>query len=306
MSRIHEALKRAEEEKIAQVRVETAEPRPASVPEIEQPAARVHATETAVALAGNGFALETLTFEGLAGRCQQPAWNPDTKTMLFFRKDNHQYDAEIFRTLRSRLYRARDNGSLRKLLVTSTLPGEGKSFIAANLAQVIAQQHGRRALLVDADLRAPRLHAVLGAPQTPGLAEFLRGEADEATAIQKGPHNDLFCLPSGNLPANPVELISNGRLTRLLDRMASIFDWVIVDSPPMVPVSDASLLANLCDGVLLVVKAAATPFDLAQKARAEFGDTPVVGVVLNGVRRGSGYGAEYYSYYGYPSEEHKG
>jgi capsular exopolysaccharide synthesis family protein len=305
MSRIHEALKRAEEEKTAMGRVEAVAPRPASLPEIEPSSARVNATETAVSLASSGFALEALTFEGLAERCPQPEWNPDTKTMLFFRKDSHQYDAEIFRTLRSRLYRARDNGSLRKLLVTSTLPGEGKSFIAANLAQVIAQQHGRRALLVDADLRAPRLHTVLGAPQTPGLAEFLRGDADETTAIQKGPHNDLFCLPSGNLPENPVELISNGRLSRLLDRMASIFDWVIVDSPPMVPVSDASLLANLCDGVLLVVKAAATPFDLAQKARAEFGDTPVVGVVLNGVRRGSGYGAEYYSYYGYPSEKHK-
>ena len=305
MSRIHEALKRAEEEKSAQERVETAEQPTAREPELGQ-AETASATETAVALAGNGFARNALTFEGLASRCPQPAWKPDTKTMLFFRKENHQYDAEIFRTLRSRLYRIRDNGTLRTLLVTSALPGEGKSFIAANLAQVIAQQHGRRALLVDADLRAPRLHAVLGAPQTPGLTEYLRGEADEAAAIQKSPYNGLFCLPSGALPANPVELISNGRLNHLLDRMAAIFDWVIVDSPPMIPVSDASLLANLCDGVLLVVKAAATPFDLAQKVRAELGNTPVVGVVLNGVRRGSSYGAEYYSYYGYTSEKHKG
>lgn len=303
MSRIHEALKRAEQERAE---------REKSAPPVQKPPAELTLppmTEPepfVPAFPVEGLGPAPVTVATIAARCKQPQWNPDQTALLFSREESRQYKAEVFRTLRSRLYRIRDQMELRTLLVTSTLPAEGKSFVAANLGQAIAQQHERRALLVDADLRVPRLHTLLGAPQGPGLTEYLRGEADEFAVIQRGSRDGFYFLPSGEISSNPVELVGNGRLKELLKRLAGVFDWIILDSPPMTPVSDASLLADMCDGALMVVKAAATPFDLAQKACAEFKTTPLVGVVLNGIDHGSSYGSYYYSYYGSEPAKAKG
>lgn len=312
MSRIHEALKRAEQERAARDNSPSPVERPpeqVQLPPLTEPVnAPPQASEPEPFVPSfpvEGFGPEPLTSATIAKRCKQQAWNPDSKTLLFAKEESRQYKAEVFRTLRSRLYRIRDQMALRTLLITSTLPAEGKSFVAANLGHAIAQQHGRRALLIDADLRVPRLHTLLGAPQGPGLTEYLRGEIDEFSAIQRGPNDGLCFLPCGNITANPVELIGNGRLKPLLERLSVVFDWIIMDSPPMTPVSDASLLADMCDGALLVVKAAATPFDLAQKACGEFKTAPLVGVVLNGIERGSSYGNYYYSYYGSEPKKQK-
>jgi Mrp family chromosome partitioning ATPase len=101
--------------------------------------------------------------------------------------------------------------------------------------------------------------------------------------------------------SSPAELVANGRLKFLLNRIEPLFDWIIIDSPPAVPVSDAGLLANYCDGVLMVVRSNATPFDIARKARQEFREDHVVGVVLNGIAAGSSYTQYYYSAYGRPN-----
>lgn len=310
MSRIHEALKRAEQERAAQGQTE-APPAQPSTPDLVLPPLTAPANEPGPlaspsnepgqsfpSLAIRGYGEGQVRFEDLMARCKQPEWNPDRNTTLFAEEENHQYKAEVFRTLRSRLYRIRDQMNLRTLLITSTLPAEGKSFIAANLGQAIAQQHGRRVLLIDADLRVPRLHTVFGAPQNPGLTDYLSGEADEFSAIQRGPREGFFLMPCGSAVSNPVELIGNGRMKRLLDRLRAAFDWIILDSPPMTPVSDSSLLADMCDGTLLVVRAGATPFDLAQKACAEVKNSGLVGIVLNGIEGSAGYPGYYYSYYG--------
>jgi capsular exopolysaccharide synthesis family protein len=217
--------------------------------------------------------------------------------MLFVNSHNHIQGTEEFRTLRSRLYQIRDRQPLRTLLIASVLPGEGKTFTTANLSQAIVRQHERRALVIDADLRRSQLHVYFGAPGTPGLTDYLSGEADEFSIIQRGPTDNLFFIPGGKLISNPAELLANGRMKILLDRLAPVFDWILVDSPPAVAVSDASLLADLCDGVLLVIQAAKTPFDAAQKAREEFRNKRLLGVVLNRVEPGEGYQACYYSYY---------
>src|ERR1035437_2273045 len=172
--------------------------------------------------------------------------------------------------------------TLKTLLVTSALPKEGKSFTAANLAQVIVRQHGRRALLIDGDLRGPRLHLSLGTAAGPGLSEYLQGKNDEFSIMQRGPMENLFFIPSGTGIEDPAELVGNGRLKILLQRVEPLFDWIIVDSPPAVPVSDASVLAKACDGVLMVVRSNITPVDMARRARQEFPDDSLVGVVLNG------------------------
>jgi capsular exopolysaccharide synthesis family protein len=235
-----------------------------------------------------------LQLDELRRRCAKPAWKLEAENTIFS-EQSFSPCAEQFRILRSRLYRLRQERPLHTLLVTSTAPNEGKTFVTLNLAQAIARQHERSALLIDADLRCSRLHVPLGAPSAPGLADFLQGEADEISVIQADTKNNLFFIPAGRPANNPAELLSNIRLRGLLDRVGPAFDWIIFDAPPLLPVSDASVLAGLCDGVLFVVHAGSTPFDLAQMACQDFRGKNLVGVVLNGVEERAAYGA--YSYY---------
>jgi protein-tyrosine kinase len=285
MSRIHEALKKAEQERAATQGGGGVPASFATTPVAEPPVfppdlpAGAPAPHPAMPAFGSPFNLDTLL-----ARCAQVEWKPDTATTLFLNGDDTARGTEEFRTLRSRLYHAREKMPLKKVLVTSALPKEGKSFTSANLAQVLVRQHGRRALLIDADLRGPRLHLMLGTSAAPGLSEYLQGQNDEFSIMQRGPFENLYFIPSGAQIANPAELVGNGRLKMLLQRVEPLFDWIIIDSPPAVPVSDASVLAKACDGVLLVVRSNATPFDMARKARQEFPDQMLIGVVLNGTR----------------------
>lgn len=235
-----------------------------------------------------------LRLEELRQRCAKPVWRPDPENMLFCEQSLSPC-AEQFRTLRSRLYKLRQERRLRTLLVTSTVPNEGKTFVTLNLAQAIARQHERSALLIDADLRCSRLHVPMGAPSSPGLADLLQGEADEFSIIQADVKSNLFFIPAGTPVSNPAELLSNMRLRGLLDRLAPVFDWIIIDAPPVLPVSDAGILAGLCDGVLFVVQAGSTAFDLAQIACQDFREKNLLGVVLNRVEEGAAYGP--YAYY---------
>jgi protein-tyrosine kinase len=295
MSRIHEALKKAEQERAMS---QVSGPVDATPSVLETPLDMSSAIANAKVLASPAAPAVGLNPETLLARSRETRWAPDPKAMLFFGSDEHAVGMEQFRTLRSRLYQLREKISLSKLLVTSALPKEGKSFTAANLAQAIVRQQGRRAVLLDADLRNPQLHNLLGAESEPGITEYLRGEADEFSIIQRGPMENLFLIPAGRGNANPVELLSNGRIRSLLNRLGPMFDWIIIDSAPAVPVSDAAVVAKECDGVLLVVRSNSTPVDAARRARNEFADHNVVGVVLNGVAPDlSPYMQYYYSAY---------
>jgi capsular exopolysaccharide synthesis family protein len=297
MSRIHEALKKAEQERAMTQPTPRAES-PSMVLEGAAAAEPVRVMASASVLAGTAPTMG-LNYENLLARCPRTRWNPDPNTMLFFSNDEHVPGTEEFRTLRSRLYQIRERQTLSKLLVTSALPKEGKSFTSANLAQVIVRQHGRRALLIDADLRNPTLHKLLGAQPGPGLAEYLRREADEFSVIQQGPLENLFFIPAGLNTLNPAELLANELMKSLLSRLGPLFDWIIIDSPPAVPVSDAALISGDCDGVLLVVRSNGTPVDAARRARGEFAERNLIGVVLNGVNPElSPYMGYYYSAYG--------
>jgi capsular exopolysaccharide synthesis family protein len=237
--------------------------------------------------------------DDLLVHCSHPEWHPEPNSNVFSNAERNPQGAEQFRTLRSRLYQIRGNQTLRTLLVTSAAPAEGKTFVTGNLAQAISRQADRRTLIIDADLRCSRLHSALGAPNMPGLSDYLRGEVDERSVIQHGQTGNLWLIPGGTNVTNPSELLSNGRMKTLLDRMAPIFDWVIIDSPPCLPVADASVMADFCDGVLLVVRAGSTPSDLVRKAGNELRKGKVVGVILNAVEsEAMGYGS-YYSYGNY-------
>jgi capsular exopolysaccharide synthesis family protein len=306
MSRIHEALKKAEQERA------TSQGGPAqsvfATPETELPsAAELAAGSVAAGEFTGGVPVNSVpmnsampsfaspfSVDALLARCPQLQWKPDEKTMLFFNGDDNSRGLEEFRTLRSRLYHAREKMPLKKILVTSALPKEGKSFTSANLAQVMVKQHGRRVLLIDADLRGPRLHTMLGTTASPGLSDYLQGGNDEFSIMQRGLMENLFFIPSGQQISDPAELVANGRLKILLQRVEALFDWIIIDSPPAVPVSDASVLAKACDGVLMVVRSNATPVDMARRAREEFPEQALVGIVLNGTDHESAPYSRYY------------
>jgi capsular exopolysaccharide synthesis family protein len=238
-----------------------------------------------------------LRFEDLLKSCANPTWVVDPRTVAFSGTNEASSGAEQFRTLRSRLYNLRETTQLKRVLITSALASEGKTFVATNLAQAITKERERKVLLIDGDLRSPALHKPLGAPCSPGLSDYLRGQASDPEIIQHGQEGNLCFIAAGSPGSDPSELLSNGLLEKLLDRLAPLFDWVIIDSPPCLPVADANLLAGHCDGVLLVLRAKSTPSAAADKARKELQKRKVIGVVMNGVEQANTYGG----YYGYSS-----
>src|ERR1700681_1835038 len=301
MSRIHEALKKAAQDKATQPpRVVTADlvEGAAEINRHIEPPEDVMRVENMRVPGIDPRFKETrfLNYEEFIKRCSHPQWTMDARNSVFVGGDSDRIGAERFRTLRSRLYQIAGTQQLKKLLITSSVPAEGKTFVAANLAQSIIRQPDRRVLLIDADLRASRLHVALGAPSRPGLTDYLRGEADEYAIIQSGPDENLCFIPGGNEVSNPSELLPSDRMRHLLDIVTPMFDFVIVDSPPATPVHDPSLLADLCDGVLFVVRAGVTDFEVAEKAVAESGEKNLLGVVRNGAAREASYG-QYYSHY---------
>ena len=304
MSKIHEALKKAQEERSHLVPVAPQdvpldlqmlpEKEPQAAPAAKANAVNAPSADTARA----GTSGQLLRFEDLLKQCAQPVWQPDANAIVFSGLYGPGQGAEQFRTLRTRLYQMRDISPLKRVLITSAIAGEGKTFVATNLVQAIACERDRKVLLIDGDLRSARLHLPLGAPLSPGLAEYLRDEASETEVIQHGQAGNLCFIAGGkNGEVNASELLSNGRLPRLLNRVSSLFDWVVIDSPPCLPVADASVLAGFADGLLLVVKASSTPSAIVQKAREELRKGNVLGVVLNAVNEAHGYGGYYaYSY----------
>lgn len=314
MSRIHEALKKAEQERAATQLVieplppvQSTAPAPAASAPVATPVLAPVAApaplppRVQVPELPPGILESTdvhLRYDELIRRCTHPTWHPDPNVNVFFNSGLSPRGAEQFRTLRSRLYQLRNTQALRIILVTSSIPGEGKTFVANNLAQAIVRQPDRRALIIDADLRCSRLHVPLGAPPAPGLTDYLRGEADEMAVIQQGPDANLCFIPGGNEASDPSELLHNNRLKKLLDRVAPVFDWVILDSPPCLPVSDSVLLADYSDCVLLVVRAASTPMETAQRACQELQGKNIAGVILNSVEESHLYGSYYYQGYG--------
>jgi capsular exopolysaccharide synthesis family protein len=297
MSRIHEALKKAAAERASQPQTSSAQTF-LDLTEGISPSADAGNERDTTPKNGSAKADKQpiVRFEQLLKRCAHPKWTPNPSMSVFGGTDSKKIGAEPFRTLRSRLSQIAGTRMLKRILITSSLPAEGKTFVTANLAQSIIRQPDRRVLLIDADLRASRLHVALGASSTPGLSDYLRGEADEYAIIQSGPDENLCFIPGGNQVSNPSELLPSDRMRHLLDVVTPMFDFVILDSPPATPVHDPSMLADLCDGVLFVVRAGVTEFEVAEKAVAEFREKNLLGVVLNGAKRETAYG-QYYNHY---------
>ena len=197
---------------------------------------------------------------------------------------------EAYRGLRTNIQFLGLDRDLSVIQITSSIAGEGKTTTSANLAVVLAQA-GHHVALVDADLRRPRLHTVFSIPQTPGLTELMIGADARAVVrhVQIDDQHQISVYPSGNAPFNPSEIISGNRMRHLLNEMGGHYDYVIVDSAPVLPVSDSVALAGSVDGVIVVAQAGrVSDSDVAEAIeRLERVSAPLLGVALNRAARHS-------------------
>jgi polysaccharide biosynthesis transport protein len=205
--------------------------------------------------------------------------------------------SEAFRRVRGNVWLGVPSARTGVLLVTSAAPREGKTLVAANLAAAMAAS-GERVLLVDADMRRPRQHEVLSVSREPGLSSVLAGRAPLASAILATALDRLSLLPAGPQPPNPTELLDRNRFRLLLDSLDGQFDWVVIDSAPVLAVADAAVIARDVSGVVFVACADQTRRDAAQEAVQQLRATSanLIGAVLNRVdlARQAGYYSRYY------------
>jgi protein-tyrosine kinase len=287
MSRIGDAMKRAGQTESAfgalsgDVAPEAAEA-PAELT-IEQ---AVDAGETAV----NGTAMDGTLLEAVAGHSEKLVANPQLQPIA----------VEQYRRLAAILHHAQKERGIRRVLVASALAEEGKTLTATNLALTLSESYKRRVLLIDADLRRPSVNIAFGIGKQAGLSEALAAEhAQKLSIVQLSDH--LSVLPAGHPNHDPMHGLTSLRMSQILDEASEMFDWVIVDSPPVGLLPDAKLLARMVDNVVFVVAAGKTPHGAIQRAIDSLGRERVLGIVLNRVdpKEAAPGGYEYYHYYGY-------
>jgi len=206
---------------------------------------------------------------------------------------------EQYRRLATGLHAAQATGGLRVVAVSSALASEGKSLTAANLALTLSESYHRTVLLIDGDLRRPSVERVFGLPPGPGLSEGVLAPSDQRLNLHQITTH-LTVLGAGRPTPDPMATLASQRIRQLVDEAREMFDWVIVDTPPIGLLSDANLLADVADGTLLVVKAETTPYDVVQRAVAALGKDRILGVVLNKAIEVGPVG-QYHGYYAAPT-----
>jgi capsular exopolysaccharide synthesis family protein len=189
--------------------------------------------------------------------------------------------AEAFRLLSVRLRHFRRDRALKKILITSSTPQEGKSTCSANLACSLALRPQQRTLLLEGDVRRPSLLHAFSITPRPGICEWLREERklEECIYYLEGP--GLWFMPAGSTPSNPLELLQSGTVAALVDQLAELFDWIIIDSPPVLPLADTSVWSRLADGILLVVRQGTTEKRMLQRTLEAIEQQKLVGSILN-------------------------
>lgn len=204
--------------------------------------------------------------------------------------------SEQFRTIRTNIQFSAVDDKIQSIIITSAGPGAGKSITAANLAVVYAQQ-GMKTLLIDADLRKPTVHYTFRLGNLRGLSNVLIGEATFEEAIEHGSVDNLDILPCGPIPPNPAELLASNKMKQLLEYAKQTYDFIVIDTPPVLAVADAKILSQIVDGTIFVVRSGITEKEDVQKAYEllDDGKAKILGAVLNDVDKKEG---AYYYYYG--------
>ncbi|NLH47861.1 MAG: polysaccharide biosynthesis tyrosine autokinase [Myxococcales bacterium] len=215
-----------------------------------------------------------------------------------------------YHVLWNKLISSEENAKRRVFLVTSSVPQEGKTVTSINFAATIAQEPTVRVLLIDADLRAPKVNEVLGIDGAKnGLATVLQGKCDFSEAFYNFELPRLFVMPAGEVPQDPFTYLISPKMSALLERARGLFHYVVIDSPPVIPIPDTVQLADMVDGVILAVKARVTPREVVSRTLDDLYQKPIIGLVLNDIEgrlaqaRGGRYGGYGYGYgygkYGY-------
>lgn len=256
MSRLFEALQRSESER-------------SGTPLTQSPPV---ATELLQAAEGQGDDF---------GQCPRLQVSVSAESRLVSLTAKESLGAEKFRFLGVRLRQLRQNRPVKKVLITSSIAEEGKSLTAANLALTLARRQQQRVLLLEGDLRRPVLARQFGLANLAGVSEVLQGEFSPTRHLYYLEAPKLWFMPAGHPPQNPLELMQSGRLTELMERLTTGFDWIIIDSPPLLPLADTTVWARLADGVLLVTREGKTERQALKRGVEALGQTNLLGVVLN-------------------------
>lgn len=217
---------------------------------------------------------------------------------LYSMEDPKSIISEAFRSLRTNIQYANIDKNIKSILLTSTVQKEGKSTISSNLAYTMAES-GKKTLLIDCDMRKPRVHKMFSIPNVEGLTNILMGESINSDVIYKmvGADN-LYILPSGPIPPNPSELLGSNKMKEFINKLKETFDMIIIDSPPIILVTDAAIVSTIVDGTILVIEAGETKIDEAQYSKEVLDKlgSKILGVVLNKIPMNEN---EYYQYYQY-------
>lgn len=231
------------------------------------------------------------------------------KREIITRADPKSPVSEVFRTLRTNLQYMKKSNSCQTLVITSTVQGEGKSFVAANLAVTFAQA-SKKTLIIDADMRRPRQHSIFGVDMFPGLSNYLSGinlsrsrhETSIKECIYATKIDNLYMMPSGNIPPNPSELLQSRKLNALLDEIEPNFDVIIFDGAPCLLVTDSTIISRVVDATILVASQNKTKMDDLKEAKRRINHVGghIAGVVLNRVKVSK---AKYSEKYYYESNE---
>ncbi|HEY3826582.1 MAG TPA: CpsD/CapB family tyrosine-protein kinase [Bryobacteraceae bacterium] len=310
MSRVHDALRRAEQLLDAGGDGTTPNNDPVSlvvsdeagVPEQQAPIEVPDGFRT-----GLGRAEQTqpdVDWRNFLSRCKVIPFHPAPETHLINNDRPQELPAEEFRSLRTRLNHLQSQQDLHSIVVTSASPAEGKSFTAVNLALAQAQLE-TPVLLADLDLRRPVVHNLLQCERTPGFSDFLSGEKPLEECIRKIEGSNLYFMPAGSTVKNPLELLNMRQVKYTLDGLRKVFNWTILDTPPLLFSADANLLSTLTDGTLIVVRIGSTTYDSVIRAMQTLCENNVLGIVANGARAGELY-SKYTYYYSKPEDEQGG
>ncbi len=229
----------------------------------------------------------------ILSRCQSLPISLPPNSRIVCLTDRESPTAEAIRLLGVRLRDLRRVKKLKKVLITSSIPQEGKSTIAVNLACALARAFKERTLLVEGDLRRPSLSQMFGIQKCPGISEWLQGESGPLANIHYLEDAGLWLLPAGDATSNPTEMLQSHKLPAAMEQLAALFDWIIFDTPPVLPLADTSIWMRLADGVLLVTREGTTGKQQLQNGIQALDSTKLLGALVNG-STASTYSSYYY------------
>jgi len=243
----------------------------------------------------------TLNLPSLVAKFEEHPFNPAPESHLIDLHRPMETPSEEFRSLRTKLNYMQTLQSLHTVVVTSASPAEGKSFTAMNLALAESHLADNSVLIADFDLRRPTLHNLLQLDRSPGISDYLLGEAPLEKVIRRITGSNLYFIAAGKPVKNPLELLNLREVKVLLDELHTVFNWTFFDTPPLLFSADANLLAAMTDGTILVVRIGSTTIDTISRAVQSLNENNVLGVVANGARAGELYSK--YTYYYSKKEE---